>query len=150
MRLDFFIIQKKGLAMNSYSVNALLSQHNKTQSVSILYVFFPLFFGIIVDILFTQVMGSQFCSLNKTEYKCIIHGIHVTQWQREIVRFVAQLGLIMSAILFVQYFSPSLVYPLYTSLFGIIGLILCFIVQTDLFIDFRRFFNGIVFSLKHN
>ena len=128
----------------------LVSSGEKTSSVSLLYVILPLILGISLDILFTQIIGSQYCILNKTEYTCTIHGIHITQWQREAIRFLLQLGLIMSVILILQNVYPSSVIPLYTSLNGVIGLLLMFISQTDLFSDFRRLCNGLVFSLKHN
>lgn len=137
--------------MNSYTANAFISNVSKSSSSpSILYVFIPMIFGIAVDILFTQVMGSQFCALNKTEYTCNIHGFKCEQWQREAVRFILQLGLIMCLLIVFQIYNNSLLYPMYNSLFGVIGLILMFIVQVDLFSDFRRLCNGFVFSIKHN
>lgn len=137
--------------MNSYTATAFISNVSKSSSApSILYVFVPMIFGIAVDILFTQVMGSQFCTLNKTEYTCNIHGFKCEQWQREAVRFILQLGLIMCLLILFQTYNNSLVFPMYNSLFGVIGLILMFIVQVDLFSDFRRLCNGLVFSIKHN
>jgi len=137
--------------MNSYTANAFISNVSKSSSSpSILYVFIPMIFGIAIDIIFTQVMGSQFCVLNKTEYTCNIHGFKCEQWHREAVRFILQLGLIMCLLIVFQIYNNSLLYPMYNSLFGVIGLILMFIVQVDLFSDFRRLCNGFVFSIKHN
>jgi len=136
--------------MNSYTTNSFIADNGKSQSPSFLYIILPFVFGIILDVVFTQVMGSQFCSFDKTEYTCNIHGVHVQQWQREAVRFFIQLSLIMCVLLLIQRLSPSTVIPLYNSLFGVIGLILMFVIQVDLFSDFRRLCNGFVFSIKYN
>lgn len=136
--------------MNSYSVNSIINDTQKTNSNNILYIIIPLILGISIDILFSQIMGSQYCSLNKTEYICLIHGIQIQQWQRELLRFVLQVSLIMCAFVFLQQFTYSTISPMYTTLFGNIGLIFLFMVQGDLFSDFRRFCNGLVFSIKHN
>jgi hypothetical protein len=136
--------------MNSYTVHSLISEGHKTQAPTLLYVIIPLVFGVCIDILFTQIMGSQFCSYDDNEYKCNIHGIRTKQWQRETVRCILQFGLIMCALLLIQNTSPLLIIPIYTSLVGVTGIILLFLVQTDLFIDFRRLCNGLVFALKHN
>lgn len=133
--------------MNTYS---LITDTGKSSSVSFLYIIVPFIVAICVDIFFTQVMGSQYCYFNNIEYHCNIHGINAKQWQRETVRSILQFSLIMSLLLLIQKFSPNIVNPLYTSLFGIIGLILLFIGQADLLTDFRRLCNGIVFSIKHN
>jgi hypothetical protein len=136
--------------MNSYSVNSMILDTQKQPYNNLLYIIIPLFFGIIIDILFSQIMGTQYCSLNKTEYTCLIHGIRIEQWQREVVRFILQLSLILCALLLLHKFAGSTINHMYLSLFGNIGLILLFIVQVDLFSDFRRFCNGLVFSIKHN
>ena len=136
--------------MNSYTTNSFIADNGKSHYPSFLYVILPFVFGISLDIIFTQVMGTQFCSLDKTEYTCNIHGVHVKQWQREAFRFFIQLSLIMCVLLLIQRLSHSTIFPLYNSLFGVIGLILMFVVQVDLFSDFRRLCNGFVFSLKHN
>jgi hypothetical protein len=136
--------------MNSYTTNSFIADNGKSHSPSFLYIIIPFVFGIAVDILFTQHLGTQFCSFDKTEYSCSIHGISIEQWQREAMRFILQLSLIMCVLLSIQRFSHTTVFPLYNSLFGIIGLILMFVAQVDLFSDFRRLCNGLVFSLKHN
>lgn len=136
--------------MNSYTTNSLMNDNGKSHSTSFLYIILPFVFGVTIDIIFSQLMGTQFCSFDKTEYTCSIHGVQVEQWQREAVRFILQLSLIMCVLLLIQRFSHSTVFPLYNSLFGIIGLILMFVAQVDLFSDFRRLCNGFVFSLKHN
>jgi hypothetical protein len=136
--------------MNSYSANSLFNEGNKTSSVSLLYVVIPLFIGATIDILFTQTLGTQFCSLNKTEYICNIYGLEIKQWQRETVRLVTQFGLIMCCIILLQNYNNKILHPLYSTLLGISGLIMFFISQQDFFSDFRRLCNGIVFTVKHN
>jgi hypothetical protein len=136
--------------MNSYTTNSFIADNGKSHSTSFLYIILPFLFGISIDIIFTQVMGTQFCSFDKTEYTCSMYGVSIEQWQREAMRFTLQLGLIMCVLLLIQRFSHSTVFPLYNSLFGVIGLIFMFVAQVDLFSDFRRLCNGFVFSLKHN
>jgi hypothetical protein len=135
--------------MNSYSTNSFFNEGFKTSSVSLLYVIIPLFIGTAIDILFTQILGLQFCSLNKTEYVCNIHGLEIKQWQREAVRLFVQFGLIMCAFILLQNYNSKITTPLYSSLLGVTGLVLFFITQQDLFSDFRRLCNGIVFTVKH-
>jgi hypothetical protein len=135
------------LRMNSYTTSSLI--YDTSKQPGFLYALIPLFIGIILDVAFTQVMGSQFCHFDQTTYVCNIHGIRTEQWIRETVRSGLQLGLIMCLLLFIQSTYPSISSSLYTSLFGITGLILLFVSQSDLFSDFRRLVNGLVFSLKH-
>ena len=131
-------------------VNSMIMNSQKTTSTSILYIIIPLLLGVIIDILFSQIMGSQYCSLNKFEYVCSMHGFHMQQWQREVLRVSLQFGLILCAYILIENLNYSLIVPIYSSIFGLTGLILFFVVQSDLFSDFRRFFNGLVFSIKHN
>lgn len=136
--------------MNSYTTNLLIADGGKSSSPSFLYLIIPYLLGITIDIIFSQIMGSQYCSFDKMQYTCNIHGVHAQQWQREVVRFILQFGLIMSLLLILQKFSPLTAVPLYTTLFGVIGLVLLFIGQEDLLTDFRRLCNGVVFLIKHN
>ena len=115
--------------MNSYSTNSFFNEGFKTSSVSLLYVIIPLFIGTAIDILFTQILGLQFCSLNKTEYVCNIHGLEIKQWQREAVRLFVQFGLIMCAFILLQNYNSKITTPLYSSLLGVTGLVLFFITQ---------------------
>jgi len=135
--------------MNSYSTGGAFLDTGKPQT-TLLYVFIPLLLGAFIDICFTQIMGTQFCSLNEGIYSCSIHGVKVPQWEREIVRCALQFGLIMCAFLFLMNYYLSVVIPLHTSLFGGIGLVLFWLSQPDLFSDFRRLCNGAVFAIKHN
>jgi hypothetical protein len=116
---------------------------------SIFLIIVPLVAGGAIDLAFTQVMGSQYCSFNKTAYTCVINQIHIQEWVRALVRIILQLSLILCAFILLERNRFSIMNSMYTSLFGIIGLNLFFEVQPDLFSDFRRFFNGLVFSLKY-
>ena len=137
--------------MNSYSANSLISNFTKPANHSILYIILPLVIGCFIDIFFSQIIGSQYCSLTKNvEYSCVIYGVHILQWKRELIRFVVQLALIIGGFFLLQSYAPTYVSPFYTSINGSIGLIMFLLVQTDFFIDFRRLCNGLVFSLKHN
>ena len=61
--------------MNSYTTNAFIADNGKSHSPSFLYIILPFVFGIVLDIIFTQHLGTQFCSFDKTEYTCFIHGV---------------------------------------------------------------------------
>jgi len=135
--------------MNIYTTNSLFDGF-KSSSVSVLYAILPLFIGAIIDITFTQHLGTQFCLIKETDYVCTIHGIEIKQWQRELGRLILQLGLIMCAFVLLQNYNSALMTPMYTSLFGSIGLVLFFASQQDVFSDFRRLCNGIVFRAKYN
>ena len=136
--------------MNGYIINSTINESQKINYMSLFLIIVPLLAGVVIDIIFTQIMGSQYCNFNKTTYTCIIHKLHVQEWVREIVRISLQLSLILCAFTILERNNFSVINSMYTSFFGIIGLILFFIVQPDLFSDFRRFFNGLLFSLKHN
>ena len=138
--------------MNSYSVASMFSNGsgNSGNSWALLYTFVPLLIGAVIDVLFTQLMGSQFCSLNSnSEYVCSIRGVKFPQWEREFIRTFLQFGLIMCAIIYLLNNNAGLVTPLQTSLFGLSGVILFWLAQPDLFSDFRRLCNGLVFTVKY-
>lgn len=138
--------------MNSYSVGSMFSNGSGSSASSwaLLYTFVPLLIGAVIDVLFTQLMGSQFCSLNSnSEYVCSIRGVKFPQWEREFIRTFLQFGLIMCAIIYLLNNNAGLVTPLQTSLFGLSGVILFWLAQPDLFSDFRRLCNGLVFTVKY-
>lgn len=138
--------------MNSYSVGSMFSNSSGSSGSSwaLLYTFVPLLIGAVIDVLFTQLMGSQFCSLNSnSEYVCSIRGVKFPQWEREFIRTFLQFGLIMCAIIYLLNNNAGLVTPLQTSLFGLSGVILFWLAQPDLFSDFRRLCNGLVFTVKY-
>lgn len=138
--------------MNSYSVGSMFSNGsgNSGNQVALLYTFVPLLIGAVIDVLFTQLMGSQFCSLNSnSEYVCSIRGVKFPQWEREFIRTFLQFSLIMCAIIYLLNNNAGLVTPLQTSLFGLSGVILFWLAQPDLFSDFRRLCNGLVFTVKY-
>lgn len=135
--------------MNGHIINSTILESQINYS-SIFLIIVPLVAGGVIDIAFTQIMGSQYCSFNKTAYSCVINQIQIQEWVRALARIILQLGLILTVFVLLERNSFSIMNSMYTSLFGILGLNLFFTVQPDLFSDFRRFFNGLVFSLKHN
>ena len=134
--------------MNGHIINSTIMDSQINYS-SIFLIIVPLVAGGTIDLMFTQIMGSQYCSFNKTAYTCVINQIHIQEWVRALLRIILQLGLMLSIFVLLERNSFSIMNSMYTSLFGIIGLNLFFTVQPDLFSDFRRFFNGLVFSLKY-
>ena len=135
--------------MNGYMLNSTIMESQKINYLSIFLIIVPLVAGGAIDLAFTQLMGSQYCSFNKTAYTCVINQIQIQEWVRALLRIILQLGLILLGFILLERNSFSIMNSMYTSLFGIIGLNLFFTVQPDLFSDFRRFFNGLVFSLKY-
>ena len=118
--------------------------------MGLLYTFLPLLIGAFIDVIFTQIMGAQFCSLNSyNNYICNIHGVKFPQWEREFIRTFLQFGLIMCALIYLLNYNSSLLTLLQTSLFGLSGLVLFWLAQPDLFSDFRRLCNGLVFTVKY-
>jgi hypothetical protein len=140
--------------MNSYSTSTLINNNNNTTTSAIyslaVYIILPIVIGSMIDILFTQHLGTQFCSFNKTEHECIIHGIQIKPWQRESVRCVLQLGVLLTILILTQFYFPTYMNQIYTNLLAFIGITFFINLQSDLFSDFRRLNNGILFTLKHN
>lgn len=135
--------------MNSYSINSMFNAGSINQ-MGLLYTLLPLLIGAFIDVTFTQIMGSQFCSLNSyNDYTCNIHGVKFPQWEREFIRTFLQFGLIMCALIYLLNYNSSLLTLLQTSLFGLSGLVLFWLAQPDLFTDFRRLCNGLVFTVKY-
>jgi hypothetical protein len=137
--------------MNSYSVSSMFNTGSTSANqMGLLYAFVPLLVGAVIDVLFTQMMGAQYCSLNSnSEYVCSIRGVKFPQWEREFIRTVLQFGLIMCAIIFLVNNNGLLLAPLHTSLFGLSGIVMFWLAQPDLFSDFRRLCNGLVFTVKY-
>ena len=135
--------------MNSYSINSMFNAGSINQ-MGLLYTLLPLLIGAFIDVTFTQIMGSQFCSLNSyNDYTCNIRGVMFPQWEREFIRTFLQFGLIMCALIYLLNYNSSLLTLLQTSLFGLSGLVLFWLAQPDLFTDFRRLCNGLVFTVKY-
>jgi hypothetical protein len=108
----------------------------------IYYAMFPLIVGSAIDVGFNTLMGPQICSFDGNEKKCNIFGKNIPAWAREIARSLLQLG-VLFLILFLakSYFRATL--------FPIGGLAIFIATQPDLYEDFRRFINSILFIIKH-
>jgi hypothetical protein len=87
-------------------------------------------------------MGSQMCSFDGEEKKCTIFGNKIIASHRELGRPIIQILLIFAILYFLKpYFK--------TGLFPIAGLGIFLASQPELFEDFRRFLNTMLFNLKH-
>jgi hypothetical protein len=132
--------------MNQYQAN-YLSQAALTETPFYLnfiyYLLFPLIIGSSIDVGFNTFMGPQICSFDGEEKKCNILGKNIPAWVRELSRSVLQL-VVFFLILFLAktYFKASL--------FPICGLGILIATQPDLYEDFRRFINSILFMIKYN
>ena len=107
------------------------------------YLFCPLLLGNIIDITFTKFAGPQLCSFNGTAKTCNIGGQTFPSFARELGRSLLQLTVLFFTIRYFSIYFKSSVFP-------IVGLsIFCF-SQPELFEDFRRFINSLLFMIKHN
>jgi len=140
--------------MNSYAIN-LSANTAATEGPAWLsfltFIAAPVVLGSIIDIGFTQYMGPQHCSFKETEHKCVILGEkHVPAIFRELGRVVLQSILLVILVYILQKYAFVYSKQLYTSLIGVIAIIIFMNTQTDLFEDFRRFNNSLLFRIKHN
>lgn len=125
--------------MNSSAL--ILSQIEPPWYNSILQFFvFPLLLGNLIDISFNKLFGSQHCSFNGTDKVCVILGKTVPSYAREAGRSLMQL-LVLFFILkyFTSYFKSQAA-----------GVAIFILSQPELFEDFRRFINSLLFIIKHN
>jgi hypothetical protein len=132
--------------MNQYQAS-YLSQTALTETPFymnfIYYSLFPLIIGSSIDVGFNTVMGPQICSFDGEEKKCNIFGKNIPAWLREISRSLLQL-----CVLFLVLFLAKSYFK--ATLFPICGLGIFLASQPDLYEDFRRFVNSILFMIKHH
>jgi len=103
----------------------------------------PLVLGTILDIGVNKIIGSQYCSFNGTSKVCTIGGQAVPSYVREAGRSLVQLiGLFFILKYFSSYFKGT-IYPA-------AGITIFILSQSELFEDFRRFINSLLFMIKHN
>jgi len=133
--------------MNSYTVSSLTATSEPSfYLLIILFIVLPLIIGSAIDIGFTQVAGSQYCSYKDGETRCTIMNSDVPAQARELGRFVLQLTVVISLVLW--FASTAYASQLRTPIGGI-GLTLFMLTQSDLREDFRRFMNGLLFAIKN-
>ena len=133
--------------MNSYTVaNLAASLTPPFYMLVLVFIAAPLIVGSVIDIAFTQLVGSQHCSYKDGETRCTILKSEVPTLVRESGRFVAQLTIVIALLLW--FASTSYAGQLRTPI-GVLGLILFMITQSDLMEDFRRFMNGLLFIIKN-
>ena len=106
------------------------------------YIIAPVVLGTAFDLGFNNLLGSQMCSFDGEDKICTIFGKKINGWQREIGRSILQLLLVFAILYYIKpYFK--------TGLFPIVGLGIFLVSQPELFEDFRRFINTMLFNLKH-
>jgi len=140
--------------MNSYAINLSASTAAVETPAWLSFLTFiiaPVVLGSIIDIGFTQIMGAQHCSFKETEHKCLILGEkNVPAIFRELGRAVLQCIMIIILVYLLQKYAVGYSKHLYTSLLGVIAIVIFMNTQSDLFEDFRRFNNSLLFRIKHN
>uniref|UniRef100_A0A6C0DQT1 Uncharacterized protein n=1 Tax=viral metagenome TaxID=1070528 RepID=A0A6C0DQT1_9ZZZZ len=134
--------------MNSYTVTSLTATGEPSfYMLIILFIVAPLLIGSVIDITFTQLVGSQHCSYKDGETRCTILKSNVPALVRESGRFVVQLSAVICLVL--GFASTTYANQLRTPI-GSLGLILFIATQSDLIEDFRRFMNGLLFIIKNS
>jgi heme/copper-type cytochrome/quinol oxidase subunit 4 len=141
--------------MNSYSASLSASTGATEQPVVIVFIIFiivPVIIGSIIDIALTHTIGSQYCSFKETEHKCLIIGTNkeIPAIGRELGRTIIQLILLVILAVVILKMAPTYCRHLHSSLVGVVGVVAFMCTQSDLFEDFRRFNNSLIFKLKHN
>ena len=112
----------------------------------LLFIVAPLLIGSVIDIAFTQLVGSQHCSYKDGETRCTILKSDVPALVREAGRFLVQFAIIMFLVLGLA--TTSYGSQLRTPI-GSLGLTVLIATQSDLMEDFRRFMNGLLFIIKN-
>jgi membrane protein required for beta-lactamase induction len=102
-------------------------------------------FGIILDTLFNQLIGSQYCSYSDGEQICVFGKTRIKTWVRELVRVVLQL----IAVFLFFYVIQKLINLAQPSLLINLGIIMYIVGQKYIFEDFRRLINSIIFFYKY-
>jgi hypothetical protein len=130
--------------MNSSAIlNSTLYPEQPFYTIILQYFLAPLILGNFIDVGFTKLIGSQHCSFDGKERVCNIAGSKIPAYGREALRSLLQL---LAIFLTLKYFSTQFK----NTLFPIFGLGIFIYSQTDLFEDFRRLINSLLFIIKHN
>jgi hypothetical protein len=132
--------------MNSYSASYAQPADSLPYSFAKLLVL-PLFVGTFLDITITQFIGVQHCSFKDAETKCIIAGQTLSAPVREFTRVLVQLLVILALYYLTYTYAPTY---MATGTMGILGLSSFIFTQNNLYEDFRRMINSILFKIKHN
>lgn len=128
--------------MNSSAL--LLAQLEPAWYTVILQFFIlPLLVGNIIDISFNKLIGSQHCSFNGTDKICTIFGKTMPSLLREGGRSIIQMLVLFFTLKYFSSYFKSTVYP-------VAGVTIFILSQPELFEDFRRFVNSLLFIIKHN
>jgi hypothetical protein len=128
--------------MNS---SALLLAQLEPPWYTVIFQFFllPLLIGNIIDISFNKLVGSQNCSFNGTDKICSIFGQTMPSLFREGGRSIIQMLVLFFTLKYFSNYFKSTVYP-------VAGVTIFILSQPELFEDFRRFVNSLLFIIKHN
>jgi hypothetical protein len=92
---------------------------------------------------FGKFIGSQNCSFDGVNKVCSIAGQKVPSYVREFGRSFFQLVLVFLVLKYVSAYFKNTIYP-------VAGITIFILAQSDLFEDFRRFINSLLFMIKHN
>jgi hypothetical protein len=138
--------------MNSYTVSNLgvVSDEKPIYLQILMFVFVPLVYGSIVDIGFTELVGSQHCSFKDGDTRCTVFGKEIPSIVRSAARGVIQLIIIVSSLILFKKFLPAYSKLVGQSPLGVAGVVLLLLTQSDMMGDFRRLFNEALFKIKYH
>lgn len=103
----------------------------------------PILLGNIIDLTFTKLVGPQSCSFDGTQKVCTVFNKTVPAYLRELARSLIQIIVVFFIIKYFSIYFKSSVFP-------VTGLSIFLLSQPELFEDFRRFLNSLIFLIKHN
>ena len=134
--------------MNAYTVSNLTTVNEPPiYLLIVVFIILPLLVGSIIDITFTQLAGSQYCSFKDGETRCTIMKSDVPSSVREGGRFILQLLIIIAAV--VGFSRVPYTGLMAKSPIGLMGMSLFIATQYDLMGDFRRLLNSLLFTIKN-
>jgi len=105
----------------------------------------PALVGSIIDIMVTKAVGVQNCSFKDGETKCVLFDKSMPAIVRELLRVTIQMLVILFIVYTIQ--TSSVFNKEHLSIMGSAAFLIC---QSDLFEDFRRLINSLLFKIKYN
>jgi hypothetical protein len=105
----------------------------------------PALVGSIIDIMVTKAVGVQNCSFKDGETKCVLFDKSMPAIVRELLRVTIQMLVILFIVYTIQ--TSAVFNKEHLSIMGSAAFLIC---QSDLFEDFRRLINSLLFKIKYN
>jgi len=134
--------------MNSYSTTSSFITSGGEQPIYMTFaknLLAPALVGSILDIMITKLVGVQNCSFKDGETKCVLFDKSVPAIVRELLRVTIQMLVILFIVYTIQ--TSPVFNKEHLSIMGSAAFLIC---QSDLFEDFRRLINSLLFKIRYN